>query len=113
MHNIFIIFNIDNAFDLNSFFDFQSTINKCVHCLYQSNNEVNKVLEKRFYSYIRILINDLEKCDPDLIDTEKSTEWVKLNVLYIFYIKLFKVNDKKFFKILKGVNKKVYIVIFD
>ncbi|XP_026472062.1 WASH complex subunit 4-like [Ctenocephalides felis] len=85
----------------------QSTINKCVHCLYQSNNEVNKVLEKRFYSYIRILINDLEKCDPDLIDTEKSTEWVKLNVLYIFYIKLFKVNDKKFFKILKGVNKKV------
>lgn len=87
-------------------------MDKCVHVLYQSSNEVNKTLEKRFHSYLKLFINDLEKCDVDLIDVEKSTEWVKLNALYIFHVKLFKVNDKKLFKILKDVNRKVKYIYF-
>jgi hypothetical protein len=67
----------------------------------------NISLAEEFNFYLRNAITDLEMKAVDLLDSEHLMLWVKLSSLYILNFNLFGTVDKKLFKQLWDLNKKV------
>jgi hypothetical protein len=67
----------------------------------------NVALAEEFNSYLRNAITDLEMKTADHLDPEHLILWVKLSAVYILNFNLFGTSDKKLFKQLWDLNKKV------
>jgi hypothetical protein len=67
----------------------------------------NVSLAEEFNSYLRNVISDLEMKAAEQLDSEHLMLWVKLSALYVLNFNLFGTIDKKLFKQLWDLNKKV------
>jgi hypothetical protein len=74
-----------------------------------SKGSINKnvALVEEFNSHLRNGVTDLEVKVAEHLDPEHSRLWVKLSALYILNFNLFGTSDKKLFKQLWDLNKKV------
>jgi hypothetical protein len=72
----------------------------------------NVALAEEFNSYLRNAITDLEMKTTEQLDPEHLMLWVKLSALYVFNFNLFGTIDKKLFKQLWDLNKKVICFLF-
>jgi hypothetical protein len=71
----------------------------------------NTSLAEEFNSYLRNAITDLEIRASEQLDSEHSMLWVKLCALYVLNFNLFGTVDKKLFKQLWDINKKVILFL--
>jgi hypothetical protein len=69
----------------------------------------NVALAEEFNSYLRNAIADLEMKTAEQLDPEYLMLWVKLSALYVLNFNLFGTSDKKLFKQLWDLNKKVIL----
>jgi hypothetical protein len=72
----------------------------------------NVTLAEEFNSYLRNAITELEMKTAEQPDPEHLMLWVKLSALYVLNFNLFGTIDKKLFKQLWDLNKKVIWFFF-
>ena len=71
----------------------------------------NVLLADEFISYLKNAVTELESKVTEQLDSENQLLWVKLSSLYILNFNLFGTMDKKLFKQLWDLNKKVFILL--
>ena len=71
----------------------------------------NVCLAEEFNSYLRNVVTDLEMKAAEQLHSEVLMLLVKLNALYVLNCNLFGAADKKLFRQLWDLNKRVIVVI--